>query len=148
MNYLNLLISSNLNSLIFTLFYILQALRLRKTALGETTPGKVVNLIANDVNRFELVSFTIQYMWSAPLSALFIAYVLYSEVGYPGFIGIAVIFIVVPIQCKLFVTIIECQKIFYCFTTKRPVVARKIHVVARFQLTPVNSRRNTGCRLP
>ncbi|XP_032678119.1 multidrug resistance-associated protein 4-like [Odontomachus brunneus] len=75
-----------------------KALRLRETALGETTPGKVVNLIANDVNRFTFVSLTTQYMWSAPLCSLFVAYILYSEIGYSSLIGIAIIFTVAPIQ--------------------------------------------------
>ncbi|XP_078045915.1 putative multidrug resistance-associated protein lethal(2)03659 isoform X1 [Augochlora pura] len=75
-----------------------KALRLSKTALGETAPGKVVNLVANDVNRFDLVSIFIHHMWSAPLSGLIIAYLLYTEAGYAGLIGIAAVFIVVPIQ--------------------------------------------------
>ncbi|XP_076290649.1 ATP-binding cassette sub-family C member 4 isoform X2 [Lasioglossum baleicum] len=75
-----------------------KALRLSKTALGETAPGKVVNLVANDVNRFDLVSIFIHYMWSAPLSGLIIAYFLYTEAGYAGLIGIAAVFVVVPIQ--------------------------------------------------
>ncbi|XP_043529381.1 ATP-binding cassette sub-family C member 4-like [Frieseomelitta varia] len=75
-----------------------KALRLSKTALGETAPGKVVNLVANDVNRFDLVSILIHHMWSAPLSALIVAYFLYNEVGYAGLIGIAAVFFVVPIQ--------------------------------------------------
>ncbi|XP_076757866.1 ATP-binding cassette sub-family C member 4 [Xylocopa sonorina] len=75
-----------------------KALRLSKTALGETAPGKVVNLVANDVNRFDLVSIFIHHMWSAPLSALIIAYFLYTEAGYAGLIGIAAVFVVVPIQ--------------------------------------------------
>lgn len=75
-----------------------KALRLSKTALGETAPGKVVNLVANDVNRFDLVSIFIHYMWSAPLSGLIVAYFLYTEAGYAGLIGIAAVFVVVPIQ--------------------------------------------------
>ncbi|XP_043594435.1 ATP-binding cassette sub-family C member 4-like isoform X1 [Bombus pyrosoma] len=75
-----------------------KALRLSKTALGETAPGKVVNLVANDVNRFDLVSIFIHHMWSAPLSTLIIAYFLYIEAGYAGLIGIAAVFVVVPIQ--------------------------------------------------
>ena len=75
-----------------------KALRLSKTALGETAPGKVVNLVANDVNRFDLVSVFIHHMWSAPLSALIVAYFLYVEAGYAGLIGIAAVFVVVPIQ--------------------------------------------------
>lgn len=84
----------------------MQALRLSKTALGETAPGKVVNLVANDVNRFDLVSIFIHHMWSAPLSALIIAYFLYIEAGYAGLIGIAAVFIVVPIQCEFSVMMI------------------------------------------
>ncbi|XP_011301174.1 probable multidrug resistance-associated protein lethal(2)03659 [Fopius arisanus] len=75
-----------------------KALRLSITALGETAPGKVVNLVANDVNRFDIVSVFIHYMWSAPLSAIIIGYFLYVEAGYAGILGIAAVFIVVPIQ--------------------------------------------------
>ncbi|XP_043486928.1 ATP-binding cassette sub-family C member 4-like isoform X2 [Polistes fuscatus] len=75
-----------------------KALRLSQTALGDTAPGKVVNLVANDVNRFDLVSIFIHHMWSAPLSALIIAYFLYTEAGYSGLFGIAAVFVVVPIQ--------------------------------------------------
>ncbi|KAL0104958.1 hypothetical protein PUN28_016534 [Cardiocondyla obscurior] len=75
-----------------------KALRLSKTALGETAPGKVVNLVANDVNRFDYVSILIHYMWSAPLSTLIVAYILYQEVGFAGLIGIAAVFVVVPFQ--------------------------------------------------
>lgn len=75
-----------------------KALRLSKTALGETAPGKVVNLVANDVNRFDLVSIFIHHMWSAPISMLIIAYFLYTEAGYSGLIGIAAVSVVVPIQ--------------------------------------------------
>jgi len=44
-------------------------------------------------------------MWSSPLSALIVAYILYQEVSYPGLIGIAAVFVVVPIQCEFRVTI-------------------------------------------
>lgn len=80
--------------------FCLQALKLSVTALGETAPGKIVNLVANDVNRFDLVSVFIHHMWSAPLSALIIGYILYTEAGLAGVIGIAAVFIVVPIQCE------------------------------------------------
>ena len=62
--------------------------------------------MANDVNRFDLVSILIHHMWSAPLSALIIAYFLYNEAGYAGLIGIAAVFVVVPIQCEFLVMII------------------------------------------
>ncbi|KAK0161584.1 hypothetical protein PV327_010040 [Microctonus hyperodae] len=75
-----------------------KALRLSTSALGETAPGKIVNLVANDVNRFDLVSVFFHHMWSAPLSTLIIGYFLYVEAGYAGILGIGAVFIVVPIQ--------------------------------------------------
>lgn len=70
------------------------------TALGDAAPGKVVNLIANDVSRFDNVSRLIHYMWSAPTSTLIVAIILSNEIGWPGVIGIAAAFTVVPIQCR------------------------------------------------
>ncbi|CAB0034969.1 unnamed protein product [Trichogramma brassicae] len=75
-----------------------KALKLSKTALGETAPGKIVNLVANDVNRFEWVMTFIHIMWSGPISTVIVAYILYSEAGYAGLIGIAVLMSTVPIQ--------------------------------------------------
>ncbi|CAD6221999.1 GSCOCT00005266001.2-RA-CDS [Cotesia congregata] len=75
-----------------------KALRLSTTALGETAPGKIVNLVANDVNRFDLVSIFLHHMWSAPLTTIIIGYFLYTEAGYAGILGIGAVFIVVPIQ--------------------------------------------------
>lgn len=73
--------------------------------------------MANDVNRFDLVTIFLHYMWSAPLSAIIVAYILYSEVGYSGLIGIAAIFLVVPIQCESLVVTIECGVFFLLLPT-------------------------------
>uniref|UniRef100_A0A182NL50 Uncharacterized protein n=1 Tax=Anopheles dirus TaxID=7168 RepID=A0A182NL50_9DIPT len=75
-----------------------KALRLSRTALGDTAPGKVVNLLSNDVNRFDIVSVFLHSMWSAPLLAIVIGVLLYAEIGVAGLIGMVVIFIVTPIQ--------------------------------------------------
>ncbi|XP_058446019.1 ATP-binding cassette sub-family C member 4-like [Malaya genurostris] len=75
-----------------------KALRLSRTALGDTAPGKVVNLLSNDVNRFDIVSVFLHSMWSAPLLTIIIGVLLYLEIGLAGLIGMIVIFIVTPIQ--------------------------------------------------
>ncbi|CAG9814465.1 unnamed protein product [Phaedon cochleariae] len=75
-----------------------KALRLSKTALGETASGKIVNLLSNDVSRFDVVSIFIHYMWVSPTAALFVMYFLYSEAGYAGVLGIVAVFLVVPLQ--------------------------------------------------
>uniref|UniRef100_A0A2M3ZKJ0 Putative abc transporter n=1 Tax=Anopheles braziliensis TaxID=58242 RepID=A0A2M3ZKJ0_9DIPT len=75
-----------------------KALRLSRTALGDTAPGKVVNLLSNDVNRFDIVSVFLHSMWSAPLLAIIIGVLLYAEIGVAGLLGMIVIAIVTPIQ--------------------------------------------------
>lgn len=77
-----------------------QALKLSKTALGDASSGKIVNLLSNDVSRFDMVSVTIHQMWTAPLAALIVMYVLYTQAGYAGVVGVLVVFIVVPLQSK------------------------------------------------
>lgn len=77
-----------------------KATKLSQNALGDTAPGKVVNLLSNDVNRFDLVSVFIHSMWAAPLFAIIVGYLLVVEVGYAGLVGILAVFLVVPIQCE------------------------------------------------
>lgn len=75
-----------------------KSLRLSRTALGETAAGKVVNLLSNDVSRFDMVSIFLHSMWTAPLSAVIITYFLFVSAGYSGLIGIGIVFLIVPLQ--------------------------------------------------
>jgi ATP-binding cassette, subfamily C (CFTR/MRP), member 4 len=77
-----------------------KALKLSRTALGDTAPGKVVNLLSNDVSRFDMVSIFLHSMWSAPLLTIIVAYLLWREAGIPGLVGMIVIFVVTPLQCE------------------------------------------------
>ncbi|KAG5681565.1 hypothetical protein PVAND_010984 [Polypedilum vanderplanki] len=75
-----------------------KALKLSTTALGNTSVGKVVNLLSNDVSRFDIVSVFIHAMWLAPLLTIIVGILLYQEVGTAGLVGILVIGIVTPLQ--------------------------------------------------
>lgn len=75
-----------------------KALKLSNSALGNTSVGKVVNLLSNDVSRFDIVSIFIHSMWIAPLLTIIVGVLLYREVGYAGLIGMLVIAVVTPIQ--------------------------------------------------
>lgn len=74
-----------------------KALRLSQTALGETSTGKMVNLLSNDVNRFDWASFFINSLWVSPLLTLIVGCLMWIEIGFVGLIGIFVVFMIVPI---------------------------------------------------
>lgn len=77
-----------------------KALRLSKTALGDTTVGQVVNLLSNDVNRFDMAVLFVHYLWVGPLETLVVAYLTYQEFGIAAVIGIATLLLVIPFQSK------------------------------------------------
>lgn len=77
-----------------------KTLRLSQTALLDTAPGKMVNLLSNDVNRFDVVSLFLNAMWSAPLITLVAGILLWREVQWAGIFGMVIVFVIVPLQSK------------------------------------------------
>ncbi|KAJ8983678.1 hypothetical protein NQ317_003466 [Molorchus minor] len=75
-----------------------KALRLSKTALVETTVGQMVNLISNDVARFENIIIHVNYLWLAPIETIIYMVVLYKYVGYSGLIGTIFLLLFAPFQ--------------------------------------------------
>ncbi|XP_072376028.1 ATP-binding cassette sub-family C member 4-like, partial [Diabrotica undecimpunctata] len=75
-----------------------KALRLSKTALGETTAGQIVNLLSNDVNRFDLAVIFAHQLWLAPVETVICTYFMYMEIGVSAIIGVAVLVASVPLQ--------------------------------------------------
>ena len=59
-----------------------QALRLSKKALGESTIGQMVNLLSNDVSRFDFSTIFIHYLWCGPLQFLIIMYLTWLRWGF------------------------------------------------------------------
>lgn len=47
-----------------------------------------------------MVSVFINSMWTAPIVAICVGILLWIQIGFPGMIGILIVFIVVPIQSK------------------------------------------------
>lgn len=77
-----------------------KVLRMSQTAMGDSSPGKIVNLLSNDVNRFDSMTKFGSALWCSPLLVLAIGYLLWLEVRWAGLIGMAIVFIIVPIQSK------------------------------------------------
>uniref|UniRef100_A0A8C4X1U4 Cystic fibrosis transmembrane conductance regulator n=1 Tax=Eptatretus burgeri TaxID=7764 RepID=A0A8C4X1U4_EPTBU len=75
-----------------------KALRLSSTAMKYTTTGQVVNLLSNDVNRFDQVTIFMHYLWIGPLQAAAVVGLLWQEVGIACLAGISVLVILMPMQ--------------------------------------------------
>lgn len=76
----------------------MQALRLSKTALGETTVGQLVNLLSNDVNRFDNAIFFLHYLWVGPMETILVAYFVWQQVDVASIFGIVVLLVFIPLQ--------------------------------------------------
>ncbi|XP_062142485.1 probable multidrug resistance-associated protein lethal(2)03659 [Drosophila sulfurigaster albostrigata] len=78
-----------------------KALKLSKTALGDTTAGHIVNLISNDVGRLDLATIFVHYLWVGPLQTLFITYLMYLKIGIAAIFGVAFMLAFIPLQAWL-----------------------------------------------
>ncbi|KAJ9588188.1 hypothetical protein L9F63_018452, partial [Diploptera punctata] len=75
-----------------------KALKMSLTALGESTAGQVVNLMANDVNRFDVAFVFFHYLWIGPIETLVVTYFMWQEVGVSAAIGVASLLLFIPLQ--------------------------------------------------
>ncbi|XP_050503306.1 probable multidrug resistance-associated protein lethal(2)03659 isoform X2 [Diabrotica virgifera virgifera] len=75
-----------------------KVLRLKFTSIGGRTVGNVVNLMSNDVTRFDLAAMFVHYLWIAPLQMIFIVYFMYKEVQWSALVGIVAVLVVMPLQ--------------------------------------------------
>lgn len=77
-----------------------KSLRLSQTALHDTSPGKLVNLLSNDVNQFDLVSLRVNSLWISPIFMVIAVYFLWQEIQWGAILGFCVILAVMPLQSK------------------------------------------------
>ena len=75
-----------------------QSLRLSKTALGETTVGQVVNLLSNDVNRFDVAVIFVHYLWIGPLATVIITFFMWKEIDWAAVVGVGFMLAFIPLQ--------------------------------------------------
>ncbi|XP_023246593.1 multidrug resistance-associated protein 4-like [Copidosoma floridanum] len=74
-------------------------IRLSCASANEASGGLVINLLSNDVARFELVLNFLHYVWVTPIQILVIAYFMWCKMGLTSLIGLlAIILQTIPIQ--------------------------------------------------
>uniref|UniRef100_A0A671RXU6 Multidrug resistance-associated protein 4 n=1 Tax=Sinocyclocheilus anshuiensis TaxID=1608454 RepID=A0A671RXU6_9TELE len=75
-----------------------KALCLSATAMGQTTTGQIVNLLSNDVNKFDELTIFLHYLWMGPLQAAAVIGLLWQEIGASCLAGMAVLIFLMPLQ--------------------------------------------------
>ncbi|XP_059049333.1 ATP-binding cassette sub-family C member 4-like [Achroia grisella] len=79
-----------------------KVLRMSQVALGEVAGGKLVNLLSNDLIRFDYALMFVHYIWLIPIQTGVVLYLLYETAGYAPFVGLfTVIILIFPIQAGL-----------------------------------------------
>ncbi len=76
-------------------------------ALGHTTIGQMVNLMSNDVNRFDLSVIYLHYLWVGPIQTLITAVILYYAIGLSCLAGLSILILFVQLQSKILLNCIS-----------------------------------------
>ncbi|CAH0722564.1 unnamed protein product, partial [Brenthis ino] len=76
-----------------------KVMRMSSGALAQTTAGQVVNLLSNDVNRFDYAFIYTHFIWLLPLQVLVVCYLIYIKIGYAAIVGvIGIVLQTIPVQ--------------------------------------------------
>ncbi|CAH0405949.1 unnamed protein product [Chilo suppressalis] len=74
-------------------------MRMNNASLGDTAAGKVVNILSNDMQRFDLAMLFLHYVWIIPIQMAAVCYLGYMQAGPAALVGLAAIIVIaLPIQ--------------------------------------------------
>ncbi|XP_015109439.1 multidrug resistance-associated protein 4 [Diachasma alloeum] len=76
-----------------------KSLRLSKASLNKTTPGQVVNILSNDVSRFDMLPVFLPHLIIMPIQIIVIGAIMWTRIGISTLVGVATLLIMtVPLQ--------------------------------------------------
>ncbi|XP_068628825.1 ATP-binding cassette sub-family C member 4-like isoform X2 [Battus philenor] len=76
-----------------------KVMRMSSGALAQTTAGQVVNLLSNDVNRFDYAFIYTHFIWLLPLQVIVVCFLIYAKIGYAAIIGVVgIVLQTIPVQ--------------------------------------------------
>ena len=75
---------------------------MKKSVSVDGLNGQVINLMSNDVARFDVMVSFLQDLWKGPIELLILGYFIYREIDYYAFAGIGILILFIPIQCMYF----------------------------------------------
>lgn len=77
-------------------------LRLNSATFNHVSTGQIVNLVSNDVRRFDEFGPFWVFGWAGPLEALAVVVMIAMEMGWwPSIAGVSTLLLIIPIQVQL-----------------------------------------------
>ncbi|XP_041973568.1 ATP-binding cassette sub-family C member 4-like [Aricia agestis] len=68
-----------------------KVLKLNHRGIKKTDAGQVINIMSNDVNRFDLASLYLHYIWVMPILIVYVSYLVWQCIGWATLAGLVVI---------------------------------------------------------
>ncbi|XP_036143536.1 multidrug resistance-associated protein 4-like isoform X2 [Monomorium pharaonis] len=72
-------------------------LRLNRASMNQTGIGQVINLLSNDVTRFDQLTIFLNFIWIVPLQIAIAGYIMWQKIGILTLVGIGSLLITIPI---------------------------------------------------
>lgn len=92
--------SIKLKSACSSLIYA-KILSLTKFTMSDGISGQAINLLSNDVTRFDLALLTINDFWQHPVGAVIAGYLIFAQIGFAAFFGLITFTLFMPFQAWL-----------------------------------------------
>ncbi|XP_036323349.1 probable multidrug resistance-associated protein lethal(2)03659 [Rhagoletis pomonella] len=75
-----------------------KCLQISKNASNDGLRGRAINILSNDVGRFDVALAFLHDLWKGPTESLIIGYLMYQEIGISAVIGVAFMLSFIPLQ--------------------------------------------------
>ncbi|CAG2110595.1 unnamed protein product, partial [Medioppia subpectinata] len=80
------------------MYLYIKAMRLSHSSLGQTTVGQILNIMSNDVHRFDELAFNSRSLFVAPLQATVVTYLLWPYLRWACLAGMGILALFIPFQ--------------------------------------------------
>ena len=81
-----------------TMLVYKKILRLSKSSFEKTSVGQILNILANDLNRFDELGHIMIYILIAPIQSVIVMYIMWGYLGIASVGGLVILFLFIPFQ--------------------------------------------------
>ncbi|XP_057321788.1 ATP-binding cassette sub-family C member 4-like [Microplitis mediator] len=97
-----------------------KSLRLSESSLESTAGGQIINLLSNDVNRFDLLPMYFNYLWVMPIQIIIVGYLMWQSIEIYILVGFVTMFLLcIPMQGYVLLLSGKLRKLIAKLTDRR-----------------------------